>query len=97
MTLGALTLVEYSTPVEYSRSSKLDFYLQKSSFRILLTSFQNDSQCIETKKQRNRCRDFDRELFINEWKISTFDDFFRHPQLKRPPSADILESFTNIL
>ena len=83
-------------PVEYSRNSKLDFYFQKSSFCILLGSFQNDSQCVETKKQRKWCKDFDRELFINELKISTFDDFI-DPQLKRPPSADILESFTKIL
>ena len=53
MTSGALTLVEYSTPVEYSRSSKLDFYSQKSSFRILLTCFQNDSQCVEKKNKED--------------------------------------------
>ena len=37
------------------------------------------------RKKIKWCRDSDRELFISELEMSTFDDFFRPPTQKTPP------------
>ena len=88
------TLVEYSTIVKYSENSKLDFHFQNFSFRILFIDF---------KMIHNECRNqkmmqgFYRRNFFGDLKISVFDDIFRPPNSKDPPSADILKRSTNIL
>ena len=42
-------LIEYSTPVEYSWISKLDFYLSEL-FAYSILSFQNDSRRMQRQK-----------------------------------------------
>ena len=60
----------------------LNYFLLKSHYRIS-NWFTMGWQCVEAKK--TWCRDFDRELFINDLKIGVFDDIFWTPNSKDPP------------